>query len=100
MRRAEVVVLCGGFGVRMYELTLETQKCMLQVQGYPILEHLLRQIATVFRKAKVIFLVGYESRSVMSYFGKSYEGLQLAYAPESTKGSRLALILSSNMNSG
>ena len=38
----KAVILAAGKGTRMKELTNELPKPMLQVQGQPILEHILR----------------------------------------------------------
>jgi len=35
----EAIVFAGGLGKRMGEFTRSHQKCMLQVDGKPILEH-------------------------------------------------------------
>ncbi|OGZ73710.1 MAG: hypothetical protein A2908_03730 [Candidatus Staskawiczbacteria bacterium RIFCSPLOWO2_01_FULL_38_12b] len=91
-KSTEITILCGGFGVRMGRLTSQHQKCMLKVEGKPILEHLLAQIADAFNDAKITLLVGHDSESVRNHFGETYKGLQLEYAPETTKGIRVALL--------
>lgn len=88
----EITILCGGSGKRMGKLALNKQKCMLEVENRPILEHLFEQIIKAFGRARVILLVGYRSDDVRDYFGERYKSLQLDYAPESVTGTRLALL--------
>ncbi|MBN9276575.1 MAG: NTP transferase domain-containing protein, partial [Hyphomicrobium sp.] len=42
---SQALVLCGGLGTRLGELTASTPKPMLPVAGRPFLEHLLQEIA-------------------------------------------------------
>ena len=42
-RPMKAVILAAGKGTRMKELTNELPKPMLQVQGKPILEHILKE---------------------------------------------------------
>ena len=100
IKKPEIAIFCGGFGVRMYAMALGIQKCMIKVQGRPILEHLLEQVNNAFGKAKVTLLVGYDSKSVGNYFGRRYKKLELEYAEESTKGTRLALLSARNFIHG
>lgn len=39
----EITILCGGPCIRMGKLASKRQKCMLEVEGRPILEHLFEQ---------------------------------------------------------
>lgn len=42
---AQAVILCGGLGTRLGELTSTTPKPMLMVAGRPFLEHLIQEVA-------------------------------------------------------
>ena len=41
---ADAILLCAGFGTRMYPLTQDTPKSLLQVAGKPVLDYLLLQL--------------------------------------------------------
>lgn len=74
----QVIILAGGKGIRMG--SIEKQKCMLLVDGVPILEHILRGIQRSFGSgAKVIIATGFKGKDVQSYFGTTYEGMKLIY---------------------
>lgn len=59
------VVLCAGKGTRMAPLSLEKQKVMISVNGYPILKYVIdywKQFTKDF-----IFLVRYKKEDVVNY---------------------------------
>jgi len=50
----EAIILCGGYGTRMGELTKNTPKPLLEVNCKPILEHTLDHLITLgFKKAVI-----------------------------------------------
>ena len=64
----KAVILAAGKGSRMKELTQELPKPMLQVQGKPILEHILSGLLGA--GIRDIFIVtGHKAESIESYFG-------------------------------
>ena len=64
------IILAGGFGSRMGNLTKNKHKTMLKIGGYPILAHLYTQLRINFIK-KIIICVGYKSDGIKSYKEKS-----------------------------
>lgn len=92
MQRAEVIVLCGGRGIRMGPLTDNEQKCMFVYHGKPILEHLLDVISDDFRKARIILAVGYKHQNIKKYFGARYKDLDIEYTKPNSDGTKEALI--------
>ena len=67
-RENKVVIMVGGIGARLGELTKEIPKPMLEVKGKPILEH----IVSGFREkgfSNFIFCVHYKSEVIENYFG-------------------------------
>lgn len=97
----EIAILCGGRGTRMGEPTDNRQKCMLEVEGKPILAHVLDQMADAFGKARVFFLTGYRSEDVFNYFNLRYRNLDLEYLPVGGAiGNRLTLLAAENAIKG
>ena len=63
----KAVILAAGKGTRMRELTQEIPKPMLQVQGKPILEHIVSGL--VGAGIHEIFIVtGYQAETIEAYF--------------------------------
>lgn len=95
MATLEVAILCGGRGTRMRRATEESalQKCLLNVEGRPILARLLDTIADAFGTARVFLVTAYGGAEVRARFGKQYREIELQYVHAPTvKGTRLALL--------
>jgi D-glycero-alpha-D-manno-heptose 1-phosphate guanylyltransferase len=80
----EAIVLVGGLGTRLGELTKNTPKPMLPIRGVPFLERLLAHLKSQgFRR--VILAVGYKREVVESYFCDLKSDLpDIAYSIENT----------------
>jgi len=80
----EAVVLVGGLGTRLGELTKSIPKPMLPIRGIPFLERLLTHLkANGF--TKVILAVGYKSEVIKSFFSNSSTNVpEIAYSTEAS----------------
>ena len=63
----KVVILAGGFGTRLSELTGTTPKPMAQIGDIPIIVHIMNSYATHGHKDFIIAL-GYKSDIIKNYF--------------------------------
>ena len=78
----EMMIMAGGFGKRMGDLTKETPKPMLKVKGKPILEHMIN-LAKEQGFSKIYISVYYLSEIIMSYFGDGKKfGVEIIYIEE------------------
>jgi NDP-sugar pyrophosphorylase family protein len=76
----QAVILAGGRGNRMGDITDNKQKCMLEVKGRPIIDHILAGLNNVFGKGmEVIIATGYCGGEVKKYFGDNYQGMKITY---------------------
>ena len=78
-RHVKAVILAAGKGTRMRELTNALPKPMLQVQGKPILQHILEGLRSAgIREAFIV--TGYRADVVEGYFGSGENlGMKIAY---------------------
>lgn len=84
-RPNKVVIMAGGLGSRLGELTKNTPKPMLTVGGKPMLLHLLELFSEQgFRD--FIFCVNYKKEVIQDYFkcGKKF-GVKISYVEESKR---------------
>ena len=63
------IILAGGFGSRMGNLTKNKHKTMLKIGNYPILAHLYTQLRINFIK-KIIICAGYKGDGIKRYSNK------------------------------
>lgn len=77
-----VVVMAGGLGSRLGELTKETPKPMLKVGDKPILQHIMTNFQSHGFK-KFIVCLNYKSNIIEDYFGDGSDfGIQITYTKE------------------
>lgn len=88
------VILAGGQGVRMGDLTVDRQKCMLPVEGKPILGHILDNIHEAFGSANLIIATGHNGNSVRDTYGSKYKNINISYvhSPEKLETKRRLLL--------
>lgn len=63
----KVVILAGGFGTRLAELTSETPKPMVPIGGKPILWHIMTHYAS-YGYNEFILALGYKAEIIKDYF--------------------------------
>jgi len=84
----QVVILCGGKGTRMREMTETLPKPMVNVGNMPVLEHLIN-IFECFGKFEYILCAGYKKEIVENYF-KNWKNVKVVDTGDDTNtGGRL-----------
>lgn len=80
-----VVIMAGGLGTRLEELTRDTPKPMLKIGSRPLLETIVRGYAEQgFRR--FYFAVNYKSEQIEAHFGSgSALGVDIRYLREQTR---------------
>ncbi|BBN80420.1 alcohol dehydrogenase [Pseudoalteromonas sp. A25] len=80
-----VVIMAGGLGSRLGELTKELPKPMLQVRGKPIIERIIENFVKQ-GFTKFYLAVNYKKEIIKDYFqdGKKF-GIQVSYLEESKR---------------
>lgn len=77
----EAIILAGGLGTRLAKTVSDRQKVMAPAGGRPFLTYILRDLRNKgFEKA--VLAVSYRHEQISSYFGASFEGLELIYSVE------------------
>ncbi len=77
----EAVILCGGMGTRLKEITGDLPKPMVDVNGRPFLDWMLESLAKSGFK-HVVLAVGYRWETIREFFGDERYRMNLSYAIE------------------
>lgn len=80
----KVVILCGGKGLRMHELTEDMPKPMALVCGKPMLWHIMK-LYKHYGFDDFILLLGYKGERIKEYF-MDYEWKQHSFRLDTQKG--------------
>jgi dTDP-glucose pyrophosphorylase len=90
-----VVIMAGGLGTRLGELTKNTPKPMLKVAGKPMVEHIIDMFVS-HGFTRFMLSVNYKSEIIKNYFQDgSYWGIEIKYLEENKRlgtGGALSLI--------
>lgn len=74
----KALVLAGGRGSRLNELSEELNKCMIRIGGRPVIEYSLDS-AVKANIDEIIVVVGYRAEAIINAYGNNYKGKRLSY---------------------
>jgi len=73
----QVVILAAGKGTRMGDLTTQTPKPLLAINGQNLIEYKLNQLPPEIDE--VILVIGHLGDQIQQYFGETYQGRKISY---------------------
>lgn len=74
----QAIILAAGMGKRLGEYTQNNTKCMVAVNGVPLIDRVLGQLSRL-QLNRVVIVVGYEGQKLMDYVGDKHNGLKIEY---------------------
>jgi len=69
----QAIILAAGMGKRLGEYTKENTKCMVPVNGTPLIDRALDQLSGL-SLSRVVIVIGYQGQNLKDYIGNRYEG--------------------------
>ena len=72
------LILAAGMGKRLKELTHDNTKCMVKVNGIPLIERTLNQLSSA-GLARTIIVVGYKGDALRKFVGHNWKGMRVDY---------------------
>jgi len=80
-----MVILCGGLATRLGDISKETPKSMIKIDGKPFLEHQIDFLKNSSIK-DIILCVGHLSEKIEDYFGNGKDfGVKITYSHDGDK---------------
>jgi histidinol-phosphate/aromatic aminotransferase/cobyric acid decarboxylase-like protein/choline kinase len=62
----QAIILAAGMGKRLRELTYDTPKCMVKVNGIPLIERMLTQLDKL-RLERIVLVIGFKADKLCEY---------------------------------
>jgi dTDP-glucose pyrophosphorylase len=78
----KALVLAGGRGNRLNELSKEQNKCMIKIRGKHLIEYNLDNALEVDVN-EIVLVVGYKAETVINLLGNNYKGKPIQYVIQS-----------------
>ena len=74
----QAIILAAGMGKRLGEYTKNNTKCMVPVNGTPLIDRIICQLGKLPLK-RVVIVIGYEGSKLKAYLGNEKNGLKIEY---------------------
>lgn len=74
----QAIILAAGMGKRLGEYTKGNTKCMVKVNGIPLIDRVMTMLSKQPLK-KVIIVIGYKGKELKEYLGTEYNGMPIQY---------------------
>ena len=74
----QALILAAGMGKRLGALTKSNTKCMVKVNGVPLIERMLNQLSRL-GLSKTRLVIGYEGDGLRAFVGDKWNGMPIEY---------------------
>lgn len=74
----KALILAGGRGNRLGDISEQHNKCMIQIGGRPLIEYSL-EYASSTNVSEIIIVVGYKAEQIINTYGNRYDGKTVKY---------------------
>jgi len=74
----KALILAGGRGKRLENVTSNINKCMLPFKGNPLISYSLENAAKA-KVSEIIIVVGYRAEDIINYFGNTCQDTRIKY---------------------
>ena len=78
MEKIKALILAGGRGSRLNELTYGRNKSLIEINGKPLIEYNFENALNA-GVDEIVVVVGYKAEEIMKKFGDSYGGKKITY---------------------
>lgn len=75
----KALILAAGRGKRLGNITKDTNKCLLEINGKSILEYNIDKVVDIENIKEIIIVVGHKAEDIINKYGISYKGKKIKY---------------------
>jgi dTDP-glucose pyrophosphorylase len=75
----KALILAGGRGKRLGTLTESANKCMLEVNGKPVIEYNIERACEMDEVDEIVIVVGFRAGDIINRYGTEYRNKKIAY---------------------
>ncbi|MDI6840290.1 MAG: nucleotidyltransferase family protein [bacterium] len=75
----KALILAGGRGKRLKEITNSVNKCMLELGGKPVIEYNIDRAAEIVDISEIVIVVGHRAEDIINRYGTEYNGKKIKY---------------------
>lgn len=76
------LVLAAGRGKRLNHITQGENKCLIKVNGKPIIQYTMEHLCSLEHITECIVVVGYKAEEVMNCLGNEMNGVKISYCKQ------------------
>ena len=80
-KNIKALILAGGRGRRLNDLSAKTNKCMIKFHNKHLIENSLHN-ALILKVKEIVIIVGYLPEQIINKFGNSYNGIKIKYVTQ------------------
>jgi len=75
----KALVLAGGRGKRLDEISMQKNKCMIEINCKPVIEYSLECASSIDDVEEIIIVVGFRAEEIINTYGTKYNNNRLKY---------------------
>jgi NDP-sugar pyrophosphorylase family protein len=75
----KALVLAGGRGKRMEELSEDKNKCLIPVRGKQLIQYSLEAASSIDEVDEIVIVVGHQAETVINTYGIAFNGKPIRY---------------------
>jgi len=75
----KALILAGGRGKRLGEMTNSLNKCMLELGGKPVIVYNIDRAAEIKDIDEIVIVVGHRAEDIINRYGTNYNGKRIRY---------------------
>ena len=86
MKKMKALILAAGRGKRIGNISKVINKCMIEIDGLPLIEYSLQSVGILPQITQIIMVVGYKAKDLIKRYGNKYGNKEIIYVTQKERG--------------